>query len=178
MSEYKYKAITRRGVLMIFHIQERHRKVILEELERAVNEYFKLSQMFSFEGTEKDFRDLDRFAASYMEYFIAILRGEAVQAWSWDSFKRNLELQQPTSDGDLDALIEHVIFHVGSHEDALHTGERWTLREMDDRVIKFTPVYSPSICLTHLQEIKEKFPFVGEVSFNSEGLQVHYRSSK
>lgn len=163
---------------MIFPIQERHKKAILEELEKAINEYFMLAQRFSFEGSEQDFKDLDRFAASYMEYFIAILRGEVVQGWSWDSFKRTLDLQKPQVEADLDSLIEYVTYHVGTHGDALHTGERWTLDHLGDSVLKFNPVYSPSIHLSHLQEVKDKYPFVEEIILNGQGLQVHYRSVK
>ena len=158
---------------MLFKVSEEQKEQVILHLEKALNEYLLLSQMFSFEGTQEDFHDLDRFASSYLEYFMAMVRGEDVGEWGWGKFK---ELRSPTpSKQGLKELIEHITYHVGDHDCALHTGERWRLISSNNGMLMFSPLYSPSIRLSHLQEVKDKFVFVEDLLYSSEGLKVYYR---
>ena len=150
-------------------------------LENVLNEHLMLTQMYSFEGSEQDLRQVAEFSSTCLEHLTNILISDSHFDWSWELYqKARQEFSEKPTPQTKEKLILHVTYSLGLHETSLHTGEKWSLTEDKNGYLKFKPTYPNKyyISLGMLQDIKNAYPFVEDVIYNQEGLFIKYNEAK
>tara|TARA_B100000900_G_scaffold407158_1_gene419378 strand:- start:466 stop:981 length:516 start_codon:yes stop_codon:yes gene_type:complete len=152
-------------------------EAINKELENILNEHLMLTQMYSFDGSEKDLRQVAEFSSTCLEHLTNILISNSHFTWSWKAYqKARKEYAEKPTPQTKEKLITHITFNLGVHESSLHTGEKWQLIEDKNGYLKFKPVYLNKfhIRLGMLDDLKKSYPFVEDVIYNQDGLYIQY----
>lgn len=146
-------------------------------LEAVLNEHLMLTQMYSFEGSDKDLVQVAEFSSTCLEHLSNVLISDTEITWDWNSYqKARKEFMDKPTPQTKEKLILHIKFNLGVHESSLHTGEKWEMLEDKNGYLKFKPVYPNKfhICLGQLEDVKKSFPFVEDVVYNQDGLYIEY----
>jgi hypothetical protein len=151
---------------------------INQALENILNEHLMLTQMYSFEGSDKDLQQVAEFSSTCLEHLTNILISENNNStWSWELYqKARKEFAEKPTPQTKEKLILHIKFNIGVHESSLHTGEKWTLQNDKNGFLHFKSVYPNKfhVRLGQLEDLKKSYPFVEDVIYNQDGLYVQY----
>lgn len=164
--------------LDILKITEQNQEALNEALENILNEHLMLTQMFSFEGSEKDLQQVAEFSSTCLEHLTNILiSNRPLPIWGWQDYqKARSEFADKPSPQDKEKLIREVTYTVGLYESSLHTGEKWVLVEDNKGYLKFKPVYSEKVHIRYeaLKTIVNAYPFVEDIMFSKGHLYIQY----
>ena len=146
-------------------------------LESILNEHLMLTQMYSFEGSDKDLVKVAEFSSTCLEHLSYVLLSDTNITWDWKSYQKARKdfMKKPTPQTK-EKLILHIQFNLGVHESSLHTGEKWELVEDKNGYLKFKSVYPNKfhVRLGQLDDLKKSYPFVDDVIYNQDGLYIQY----
>ena len=149
----------------------------LKALETILNEHLMLTQMYSFEGSEKDLQQVAEFSSTCLEHITNILISDVDITWNWEMYqKARKEFMEKPTPQTKEKLILDVQFNVGIYKSSLHTGEKWKLEEDTNGWLRFSPVYDKNIHLSmsQLEDLRKNYPFVEDVIYNQDGLFIRY----
>ena len=161
----------------ILKITSENQDRLNKALEAILTEHLMLTQMYSFEGSDKDLVQVAEFSSTCLEHLSNVLISDTDITWDWKAYQKARKdfLDKPTPQTK-EKLILHVQFNLGVHESSLHTGEKWELIEDKNGYLKFKPVYPNKfhIRLGQLEDLKKSYPFVEDVVYNQDGLYIQY----
>ena len=146
-------------------------------LEEILNEHLMLTQMYSFEGSEKDLLRVAEFSSTCLEHLTNVLISGNDFTWNWEAYqKARMEFTEKPTPQTKDKLILHVKYNLGVYESSLHNGVKWELVEDKNGFLKFLSVYPNKfhIRLGQLEDLKKSYPFVEDVIYNQDGLYIEY----
>jgi hypothetical protein len=161
----------------ILKITPENQDRVSKALETILNEHLMLTQMYSFEGSDKDLVQVAEFSSTCLEHLSNLLISDTDTKWDWKSYqKARKEFMEKPTPQSKEKLILHIQFNLGVHESSLHTGEKWELVEDRNGYLKFKAVYPNKfhIRLGQLEDLKKSYPFVDDVIYNQEGLYIQY----
>ena len=161
----------------ILYINEDNQKNLHEALEIILNEHLMLTQMYSFEGSEKDLLRVAEFSSTCLEHLSNILIGNIDYPWNWEAYqKARKEFSEKPTPQTKGKLISHIKLNLGVFESSLHTGEKWELIEDKNGYLKFKSVYPNKfhVRLSQFEDLKKSYPFVEDIIYNQDGLYVQY----
>jgi hypothetical protein len=161
----------------ILKITPENQDRVSKALEAILNEHLMLTQMYSFEGSDKDLALVAEFSSTCLEHLSNVLISDTDITWDWKSYqKARKEFMEKPTPQTKEKLILHIQFNLGVHESSLHTGEKWELVEDKNGYLKFKPVYPNKfhIRLGQLEDLKKSYPFVEDVVYNQDGLYIQY----
>lgn len=161
----------------ILKITPENQSRINKTLEGVLNEHLMLTQMFSFEGSDKDLMQVAEFSSTCLEHLSNTLLSDNDITWNWESYQKARKdfMEKPTPQTK-EKLVLHIQFNLGVHDSSLHTGEKWELVEDRNGYLKFKPVYPNKfhVRLGQLEDLKKSYPFVDDVIYNQDGLYIQY----
>jgi hypothetical protein len=161
----------------ILKITPENQSRINKTLEGILNEHLMLTQMFSFEGSDKDLMQVAEFSSTCLEHLSNTLLSDTDITWDWKAYQKARKdfMKKPTPQTK-EKLILHIQFNLGVHESSLHTGEKWELVEDKNGYLKFKSVYPNKfhVRLGQLDDLKKSYPFVDDVIYNQDGLYIQY----
>ena len=146
-------------------------------LEDILNEHLMLTQMYSFEGSEKDLLRVAEFSSTCLEHLTNILISGHDIIWNWEAYqKARMEFAKKPTPQTKEKLIVDIKYNLGVYESSLHTGVKWELSEDKKGYLKFLPVYKDKfhLRLGQLEDIKKSYPFVEDIIYNQDGLYIQY----
>lgn len=146
-------------------------------LETILNEHLMLTQMYSFEGSEKDLQQVAEFSSTCLEHLTNILISDNEITWNWEMYqKARKEFMDKPTPQTKEKLILDVKYNLGIHKSSLHTGEKWELVEDKNGWLRFSPVYDKSLHLSmnQLNDLQKNYPFIEDLIYNQEGLFLRY----
>ena len=161
----------------ILKITPENQSRINKTLEGVLNEHLMLTQMFSFEGSDKDLMQVAEFSSTCLEHLSNTLLSDNDITWDWESYqKARKEFMEKPTPQTKEKLVLHIQFNLGVHDSSLHTGEKWELVEDRNGYLKFKPVYPNKfhVRLGQLEDLKKSYPFVDDVIYNQDGLYIQY----
>lgn len=161
----------------ILKITPENQSRINKTLEGVLNEHLMLTQMFSFEGSDKDLMQVAEFSSTCLEHLSNTLLSDNDITWNWESYqKARKEFMEKPTPQTKEKLVLHIQFNLGVHDSSLHTGEKWELVEDRNGYLKFKPVYPNKfhVRLGQLEDLKKSYPFVDDVIYNQDGLYIQY----
>jgi len=161
----------------ILKITSENQDRLNKALEAILNEHLMLTQMYSFEGSDKDLVQVAEYSSTCLEHLSNLVISDVPTTWDWKSYqKARKEFMDKPTPQTKEKLILHIQFNLGVHESSLHTGEKWELVEDKNGYLKFKPVYPNKfhIRLGQLEDLKKSYPFVEDVVYNQDGLYVQY----
>ena len=167
--------------LDILKITEQNQENLLRALEGILNEHLMLTQMYSFEGSEKDLHQVAEFSSTCLEHLTNIIISNVSYPWGWDQYqKAKAEFADKPTPQDKEKLIREVIFNVGIYESSLHTGEKWSLIEDNKGYLKFAPIYENKVHIRYdtLKSLHESYPFIEDIMYNKGHLYIQYNGVK
>lgn len=165
----------------ILTITDQNRELVNKALEKVLNEHLMLTQMYSFEGSEKDLQQVAEFSSTCLEHLTNLIIGGADIKWDWEAYqKARLEFAEKPTPQDKEKLIREIIYSVGLYESSLHTGEKWELMEDHKGYLKFSPVYPQKvhIRLDTLMTLKNSYSFIEDIMYSQGFLYVQYNEDK
>lgn len=161
----------------ILKITPENQDRINKALEAILNEHLMLTQMYSFEGSDKDLVQVAEFSSTCLEHLSNVLISDTDISWDWKSYQKVRKdfMDKPTPHTK-EKLILHIQFNLGVHESSLHTCEKWELVEDRGGYLKFKSAYPNKfhIRLGQLEDLKKSYPFVEDVVYNQDGLYIQY----
>lgn len=167
--------------LDLLKITDQNREKVCDTLEVILNEHLMLTQMYSFEGSNSDLKQVAEFSSTCLEHITNILISNHDIPWNWEAYqKARAEFAEKPSPQDKEKLIREISFNVGVYESSLHTGEKWNLVADNKGYLKFSPVYPDKVHvrLDTLQSIKKSYPFVEDIMYSKGFLYVQYNENK
>jgi hypothetical protein len=161
----------------LLQITSEKQERINKALEEILNEHLMLTQMYSFEGSNKDLLQVAEYSSTCIEHLTNILISNKDFTWNWEAYqKARLEFVEKPTPQTKEKLILDVKFNLGVHESSLHTGKKWELVEDKKGYLKFTPVYPNKFHLKFgmLEDLKKSYPFIEDLIYNQDGLYIQY----
>ena len=167
--------------LDLLKITDQNQENLHRALESILNEHLMLTQMYSFEGSEKDLRQVAEYSSTCLEHLTNILIGNVSYQWGWEEYqKARAEFAEKPTPQDKEKLIREVIFNVGLYESSLHTGEKWCLVEDNKGYLKFKPTYPDKVHIRFdtLKTLSNSYPFIEDILYNQGHLYIQYNEIK
>ena len=163
--------------MKILKVTAEKQESINRTLENILSEHLMLTQMYSFEGSDKDLLQVAEFSSTCLEHLSNILISDTDITWNWKAYqKARKDFSEKPTPQTKEKLILHIQFNLGVHESSLHTGEKWELVEDKNGYLKFKSVYPNKfhISLGQLEDLKKSYPFVDDDIYNQDGLYIQY----
>jgi len=161
----------------ILKISPKNQSRVNKALENILNEHLMLTQMYSFEGSDKDLLQVAEFSSTCLEHLSNVLLSDIDITWNWGAYqKARKEFSEKPTPQTKEKLIMDIQYNLGVHESSLYTGEKWELVEDRDGYLKFKSVYPNKfhLRLGQLEDLKKSYPFVDDVIYNQDGLYIQY----
>ena len=153
------------------HLLELNKESNVKLLQFGLNEFLRVQQDISFNGSSEDRKDLEGYCVLVLESILSNQLRGTYKEWSWEEYlkiKRNWNGKKTPED-----LLEYVIYNLGEYESSMHTGEKWAFEGKENNVLYFVPTMDSIILkFNQLKDLKENYVFIKDIVFKNNRLEI------